>query len=352
MLNPVFSSKRSLALYLIPWLIVIIFQAVLLHHNFQLSIPQAIGDAVIFNGIFAVMGTGLWYVVQYNAFSGKGNLWVNHTIIGMVFILCWYGFSSFLLSLIHGSDAVYMDFLRGTFTWRISFGIIFYLVLLLAFFSFKIYDSLKEKELQQVQLQNYLREAELRSLKSQLNPHFIFNSLNSINALTVVAPDKAREMVVKLSEFLRYSLKREGETDMARLSEELENARRYLDIEKVRFGKNLIYQEEVQEECLDVMVPNYILQPLLENAIKHGVYDSLEPVVIRLTCEIKNQHIVFALSNNYEKESEKTRKGEGIGLKNIRNRLKLIYGKENLLYITSQDGNFVVNISIPKTTRP
>jgi two-component system, LytTR family, sensor kinase len=353
MVNPVFSSRRSVAFYSLPWVIVIILHSFLLYYNFRLDLAYSIGDAVVFNVIFAIMGTGLWYVVQYNSPKEKGmlNLLINHAVVAIVFIFCWYAFSAFLLSFLHGPDQSYSDFLRATFTWRVTIGFIIYLVLLLAFFSFKFYDSLKEKELQQVQLQNYLREAELRSLKSQLNPHFIFNSLNSINALTVAAPEKAREMVVKLSEFLRYALKREGEMDMAKLSEELENARRYLDIEKVRFGKNLDYQEEITEDCLDILVPNYVLQPLLENAIKHGVYDSLEPVLVRLACKMNGQHLSLTLSNNFEKEKGKTRKGEGIGLKNIRNRLKLIYGKENLMSVKEQEGEFIVNISIP-TTKP
>jgi two-component system, LytTR family, sensor kinase len=325
----------------------------LLYFTYQLDLSYAIADAAIFNGVFAIMGTSLWYLVQYSTISEKRYLYIlmHHTSIGIIFILCWYGICTLLLSFMFGNAIEYIDFLRSTFTWRLAFGTMFYVALFLAFYSFKVNDFLKEKELQQAQLSNYLREAELRSLKSQLNPHFIFNSLNSINSLTISAPEKAREMVVKLSEFLRYSLKREGESDLAKLSEELENARRYLDIEKVRFGKNLIYKEEVCDKCLNIPVPSYVLQPLLENAIKHGVYDSLKPVEIHLKCGQIDDNLFLTLTNNFDKEPGKLRKGEGIGLRNIRNRLRLIYGNENLMKVYEHNGHFVVSLIIPQTIR-
>ncbi len=349
MIHAVFNSARSLLFYSIPWILVIIFHSMLLYFNFHFHPLQALTDGVVFNLVFAIMGTGIWYVVQYNNIHEKGayNLFINHISIAVIFILCWYAFSTIILRSIFMNDAAYISFLNASFTWRIAFGSIIYLALLLIFYSFNFYDSLKEKELQQARMENYLREAELRSLKSQLNPHFIFNSLNSINALTVVAPEKAREMVVKLSEFLRYTLKREGELEKATLAEELENARRYLDIEKVRFGKNLIYQENIKDHCMSRLVPNFMLQPLLENAIKHGVYDSLEPVVIQLTCDTGEDYLSIALANTLDPDKGKPDKGEGIGLKNIRNRLKLIYGNEQLMKINKDNTQFIVNITIP-----
>ena len=128
-----------------------------------------------------------------------------------------------------------------------------------------------------------VKEAELKSLKYQINPHFIFNSLNSISSLTISDPQKAQEMTIKLSSFLRSTLSK-NEKQKSKLSEEISNAKLYLDIEKVRFDDKFEFIEEVENACKDMEVPSMILQPLFENAIKHGVYESLEKVTIKMKC--------------------------------------------------------------------
>lgn len=195
------------------------------------------------------------------------------------------------------------------------------------------------------ELQSLLKDSELRLLKSQINPHFIFNSLNSISALALSKPDLAREMVIKLSDFLRYSLDKDS-IQMNTLGQEIENATLYLDIEKVRFGSKLSVEKEVSSECLDVQVPNLILQPLFENAIKYGVHESLDKVIIKLKCEPKEDVLHISIENNFDSEAISS-SGAGIGLKNVSRRLSLVFERTDLLQVNKNGNVFSVMIKIP-----
>jgi LytS/YehU family sensor histidine kinase len=155
-------------------------------------------------------------------------------------------------------------------------------------------------------------------------------------------------MTIKLSSFLRNTLSK-NEKQKSKLGEEINNAKLYLDIEKVRFTDKFEFVEKIKEECKELEVPSMILQPLFENAIKHGVYESLDKVTIKLLCGMEKEYFKITVENNYDSDSV-PRKGEGIGIKNIKNRLKLIYGQENLLTVEKNNNIFKVNIYIPQET--
>jgi LytS/YehU family sensor histidine kinase len=168
------------------------------------------------------------------------------------------------------------------------------------------------------------RAAELKALKSQLNPHFLFNSLNSISALTSVDSARARDMCIRLADFLRTSL-RLGECGVVRFSEEMDLARMYLDVEKVRFGKRLIVTIKVDSECEDCEVPPLLVQPLVENAVKHGIASMAEGGEISLRAAWTGGGIQFEITNPYDPEAPAVKAG-GIGLRNVRDRLSTKYG--------------------------
>jgi len=182
-------------------------------------------------------------------------------------------------------------------------------------------------------------------LKFQINPHFIFNSLNSLSALTTINPKKAKVMIQKLADFLRYTLSN-NEIQKNKLHEELKNINLYLEIEKIRFEDKFEYIEKINEECKQVEVPNMILQPLIENAIKHAVYETLDKVTLTLTCIRENHFLKLNLTNNYDKETD-AKKNSGIGLKNIEERLRLLYSRDNLLKVNKTDDTFSVSMYIP-----
>src|SRR5205085_9605400 len=142
-------------------------------------------------------------------------------------------------------------------------GFLFYLMSVALHYALLAMEASREAALQ-------ARDAELRALKSQINPHFLFNCLNSISALTTTDPAKARDMCVRLSDFLRNTLGL-GERESIAWLDELELARTYLEVEKVRFGARLRVEMDIEEACSECQVPPLVLQPLVENAIRHGI---------------------------------------------------------------------------------
>lgn len=153
-------------------------------------------------------------------------------------------------------------------------------------------------------------------------------------------------MIIKLSEFLRYSLNQDSNQSMVSLKEELDHVKKYLEIEKVRFGEKLNFMEpNVDDTCIAWKVPVFILQPLIENAIKHGVYESTKPVdiSIQITCPLD---LIIRISNSFEPGGI-NKKGTGTGIKNIKSRLKLLYGNPDLLEVTKNQHTFVANLRIP-----
>jgi LytS/YehU family sensor histidine kinase len=191
-----------------------------------------------------------------------------------------------------------------------------------------------------------VREAELNMLKSQINPHFLFNSLNSIASLTMTNPDEAREMIIRLSDFLRYSLKHR-ENDYVPLGEELGRMKDYLAIEKVRFGDKLLYEFDISPECESFPVPTMIFQPLFENAIRHSVYEMVEMVTIRFSCMTDQGHMKTIVTNDYD-PGVPSMKGTGVGLQNVRQRIALAYKDKGIVQWGGKDGIFSVTILFPR----
>jgi LytS/YehU family sensor histidine kinase len=189
------------------------------------------------------------------------------------------------------------------------------------------------------------RDAELKALKAQVNPHFLFNSLNSISALTSIDPARAREMCILLAEFLRMTLGL-GEKTSVPIAEELSLLHRYLAIEKVRFGARLQMEEDLRELSSAIQLPPLLLQPLVENAITHGIANLPEGGTVRLSGRSDNGRVLLAIENTFDPESVPMRKS-GLGLKNVRDRLEARYGKEANMRVSAENGNFRVDLSFP-----
>jgi LytS/YehU family sensor histidine kinase len=219
-------------------------------------------------------------------------------------------------------------------------------MIILAYYLLLFYQNFREKVVKESELKTLIKESELSSLKSQINPHFLFNSLNSISSLTIISPDKAREMIIKLSDFLRYSISHNDE-QITSLKEELQNINRYLDIEKIRFGDRLKIVEDIDEQCLDKKLPGLILQPLIENAVKYGIYESIDQAKVEISTSCNEEVLKIKIKNDYDPDFI-AKKGEGIGLKNIKNRLSIIYKNDNLMIINKLDNTYEVTIIFPQ----
>ena len=189
------------------------------------------------------------------------------------------------------------------------------------------------------------REAELKALKAQIHPHFLFNSLNSISALTTSNPASAREMCILLAEFFRTSLAL-GEKASVSLEEEMTVARTYLAIERLRFGSRLSVEESVDEAGRQCRLPPLLLQPLVENAIRHGIATRAEGGVLRLEARTDGMRLRLLVENPFDPEAP-VRPGVGLGLENVRRRLLARYGEDALMDAERSRDRFRVTLFVP-----
>lgn len=348
MQHPVFKSTKAILIYFGTWVLLagIQFSVLVFQYHFPLEI--ALADSLVFNMLFALIGLPMWFIVRYSSPSSKNrfNIFFNHLTSLVLLLVIWFGVSYSILSFLFHDETVYNDFLTISIPMRMISGVLLYILLGLTFYLLIYNYNLQEKLKMEARLNTLLKETELNMLKSQINPHFLFNSLNSISSLTITDPEKARDMVIKLSDFLRYSVSA-GAESLTSLSEELKNIKRYLEIEKIRFGKKLIYDLKVDQNCFIQKIPVMILQPLYENAIKHGVYESTNQVWIETECHVEPGYTEISIVNDFDPDAI-PRVGTGVGLNNIRERLRLTYQRNDLLKTFKEKNRFYVKLKIPE----
>ena len=299
-MNHPFIRNRNIIVYTVIWLVISVLFAFGLSYFNELDVKMAAIDSTVFNGIFYGLGLSYWFNVRYSSFDKSQllNLIVSHAAALIISVGLALFISNSILTRLGGEEE-YLSFLRESLPWRGALGLMYYSIIILVYYLILYYDDVNEKNQERSQLETMLKSSELEMLKSQINPHFIFNSLNSIASLTIISPDKAREMVVKLSEFLRYSLGKEND-QMNTMDDEIKNIMLYLDIEKVRFGDRLTVETDIDETCLGLQLPNLILQPVFENTIKHGIYESLEKVTIKLKAWQDQGLLKIEVSNQFD----------------------------------------------------
>src|SRR5581483_9895805 len=225
-------------------------------------------------------------------------------------------------------------------------GVFGYLLSVASYYVMMALETSRQAERREAEARLLAGEAELRALKAQINPHFLYNSLNSISALTSVDPARARNMCILLSDFLRSTLGM-GEKQSIPLGEEFELLRRYLAIEKVRFGARLEMEESVAEECLEQPVPPLLLQPLVENAVVHGIANVVENGTLRLAVARNgNREIAIIIENSFDPDAPPSRR-TGFGLANVRKRLAARYGNRASLRAGADGDRYRVEIVIP-----
>jgi len=334
--------------YIILWVTLGVIHFSLLYYGYELQTVVAFADSLVFNILFALIGSGLWFMVRYSDLRTKTirELAFYHLSGAAVTIFIWMIASYFILSSIFSDNELYLSFLNDSLSFRIITGVMFYALLVTGYYLLINFRELREKSQRETQLTSLLKEAELNMLRSQIRPHFLFNSLNSISSLTMTDPGKAQEMVIKLSEFMRYSLNL-PDTMISTLEKELHHAELYLDIEKIRFGDRLVFEKNIRPGSLDWNVPVMILQPLLENSIKYGVYESSDRTIISFEADLDDGVLEIRINNTYDPDAM-NKKGTGTGLKNIRGRLLNIYGTSSLMKINQSNDNYEVVLRFPE----
>ena len=347
MVNPFLKYARYFILYISVWILLSIVQIILLSFS-DYSLNKIILDVIINNNLFALLGLIVWYPVYFSNLDKKPLIIVllTHLASMTVVILIWTHLGLYILTLLCENDPGYVEFLNRSHVMRNGIGVFFYVILVLIYYLIIYYSSFQEKLLKESDLKTLVKESELASLKSQINPHFLFNSLNSVSSLTISNPERAQEMIIKLSEFLRYSLGKD-QKEKTTLKSEIENIQRYLDIEKTRFDEKLDLKIVLNKNCESALLPNMILQPLIENAIKHGVYENTDKTEIEIDCYSNEDYLEIFIRNNFDPDAV-PRKGTGLGLKNISHRLGILYSRNDLIRINRENNIFEVRILIPQ----
>ena len=348
MINTLFGNWRNILIYTGVWIFVACIHAFVLMLIQKLPAQVSFTEGFISNFLMACFGVALWISIIYSNIEHKSIVIkiFNHALLCIIFLGLWLGFNYLILSSTFRDNSGYIKFLNSSIPWRIGNGFLFFGLIIIIYYLRIYYENFREKAVKESELKSLVKESELSSLKSQINPHFLFNSLNSISSLTIIQPEKAREMVIKLSDFLRYSISR-NEEQLTSLREEMDNVNRYLDIEKIRFGRRLKVMLNIDEHCQEKTLPGLILQPLIENAIKYGVHESLDEAVVEIITSCNDEVLNVKIRNSYDPDFL-AKKGEGIGLKNIRSRLNIIYDNENLVRINKTNKNFEVTITFPQ----
>jgi two-component system, LytTR family, sensor kinase len=303
-------------------------------------IDSAISNTLLLLACLLVMNTLRFYLP-------RGNQYINIFAICLFLTIVWLVLTKWLLKISLSHYEGYHDLLFHSLS--IRFSIAFLLLGCVTMISILWYNQKdqKEKEERKTDAEKLAKEAELFKLRQQLQPHFLFNSLNSINALIGTRPEEARKMVQQLSDFLRGTIKKE-ETQWVTLQEELQYLQLYLDIEKVRFGNRLATAIEIDEATKEMKLPALLLQPIVENAIKFGLYDTTGETVIRIYAGKEDEYLVIKVQNPFDPETSSPKQGTGFGLKSVQRRLYLLFARTNLLNTEAKENIFTTIVKIPQ----
>ncbi len=345
MKNPFLQKANWTALYLIWWVLPSSIHSFVLWKAYNFSTLNIILDTTISFMSFAIIGLSLWYMVKYSindSENWKTNIQTQILAMLTIFSL-WIGSSYGLLSII---SSEYSSNFELTILWRILLFLPVYMLIISSYYLFASLGKLNEQKLQTSRMEAMLKASELESLKSQINPHFLFNSLNSVSSLLITDPSKAQEMIINISDFFRHTLM-SSKKQFSSLSQEIEHALLYLEIEKGRFGNRIKVHSELPKDLENIEVPSLILQPLVENSVKHGVYESSKEINILLRFTNIGDKVKIEIENEIDDINGSAKKSTGTGLMNVTKRLEVTYGCDNLISTERKENRFKVIIWIP-----
>lgn len=349
-MHPLFAHRVRLALYVLAWLLAGLPLALVVHSLVPQTMPRAHAFAVPLALVYGFVVMSAWWVCRANPLTGGRPLTaVVTTQLGAALQ------SSVAWSLLGAVWAVALGRLAGPGPDRagvlteslllLAAGVPLYLLSAIVHYLFLAFEASHAAQRRVLETEVSAREAELRALRAQLNPHFLFNSLNSISALVGSDPEGARRMCERLGDFLRRTLAL-GARDEVTLGEELELVDRYLAIEQVRFGARLGFDRRIGPGAAQCVVPPLLLQPLVENAVKHGVADRVDGGTIVLEAQRDGGLLRIDVENPLDEEAP-SRRGSGLGLENVRRRLDAYGAHEARLEARRQGERFHVSLTLP-----
>lgn len=346
-MHPIFASARRFGLYVLAWQLPAIFIGYLLLASAKLTVVEA----ALFCGplcvVYAIVCLSPWYVCRVLPLRSTAawKLLSNHFLAAAVI--------TFLCTLLARWFAQVMNAVAPGLRERVesqgpmlfAVSMLLYLLAVALHYTYLEFEAGRDALRRENRALVLAREAELKALKAQINPHFLFNCLNSISALTAVEPAQAREMCIRLAEFLRNTL-RLGEKASIPFSDELALVRTYLDVEQVRFGPRLHVEQSIQPASEQCVVPPLLLQPLVENAVKHGIAGLVDGGFIRIQAARVGELLRVTVENDFDPDSPPPRRS-GLGLANVRSRIEARHGNRGHMQVTVNGTLHRVDLVLP-----
>ena len=313
--------------------------------NFEIDWHIAVVDSVGSNALLAAASILIIHTLGYYRPDNKNYFYLLVWVV--VISVIWTAIVKLSLLSIFLNNEVYKTFLLRSIPVRFDMA---FLVIGCSVIMSMLWYNLEEKkymESRKSDAEKLARDAELYKLRQQLQPHFLFNSLNSISALAGNQPEQARKMIQQLSDFLRGALKKE-DYQLTSLSEELQHLQLYLDMEKMRFGHRLSTEIKHDDRSLDFLIPPMLLQPIVENAIKFGLYDTTENITILITAKTYDDYLEITVQNPFDPETSAPKHGTGFGLSSVQRRLYLLFVRNDLLSTSVKGNLFSTTVKIPR----
>ncbi|MES2047927.1 MAG: histidine kinase [Pseudomonadota bacterium] len=348
-MTPILSTLRVLLWYMLGWLGVGVVIASLLAKSELAPWLNALFFAVPVSLLYGFVVSSAYYVCRSLPFKQRRFLLVCAVFGGTSLIsgLLWLGICQLWnylgVSLAQPWAGIALS--HQTSVAIFTGGSILYLLSILTHDVLIAFENIRAAERREAASQVQARDAELQVLRTQINPHFLFNSLNSISALTTIDAAGARSMTIELANFFRQTLAL-SEKSRITLSEEISLCNNFLAIEKIRFGKKLQVSMEIDPRALPCLIPPMILQPMVENAIKHGIRDLVDGGTIAITSLVRDNWLYISIQNPIDTQPSAT-SGNGSGIKNLQARFASIYADQARLSCTKSLETFVVEMAIP-----
>ena len=347
-MHPILARFERLAGYLGLWCAIGILECVVLTRQ-GLGWPEALIQTLPSLLIYSFVCLSAYYVCRAMplATSGVPSVLTASALAATVAAVLWLILNEVWLGTLESMPelAPITSRFRGQVPFLFAVAVMLFLLVLSVHYVVLAFEAFRTAERQQLELQVLTRDAELRALRAQVDPHFLYNSLNSISALTGSDPAAARRMCLLLAEFLRTTL-RVSMQQRITMAEELALADRFLSIEQVRFGDRLKVERTIDENAMECQVPPLVLQPLLENAVGHGIAGMVDGGTIRLDVVRHGDRVAITVDNPRDPDAMPRKRG-GVGLENVRKRLALVFGGAARMDATSSETGFRVAIDLP-----
>ncbi|MGN6528574.1 MAG: sensor histidine kinase [Burkholderiaceae bacterium] len=354
-MHPLLADVRKLFWYVLAWELAGVGIAALLHLAGQARWLGALTFALPVCGVYAFAALSSYYVCRSLPWAQRR--WpVALALFGgaaLLSALAWLGLGEAWNTVGRLGDRNAPLVALSSAGWVLYFvaGFVLYLLSLLAHDVLIAFETVQDAARREAESRVLARDAELQMLRTQINPHFLFNSLNSISALTSMDPAAARDMTIDLAQFFRRTLAL-AERHRIALGEEVALSEHFLSIEQRRFGAKLRAQLRVAPDAAGCLLPPMTLQPLLENAIKHGIRQLDDGGTITVEAVVRDGWLHVSVDNPVGEAADAGARGHGMGLRNIRERLAALYGSRAYIAWGRAEGRFTAEITLPAERQP